>query len=52
MEEGMASFYRWRRGVLGKCLLSSWNAPNHHLGVLNLADTLGTDVGKAASDNT
>jgi hypothetical protein len=26
--------------------------PNRHLGALNLANTLGTDVGKAPSDNT
>jgi hypothetical protein len=26
--------------------------PKRHLGALNLADTLGTDMGKAASNNT
>jgi hypothetical protein len=49
---GWPPFIGGGEGVLGKCLLSSWKAPNHHLGALNLADTLGTDVGKASSDNT
>jgi hypothetical protein len=48
---GWPPFIGGEEGVLGKCLLPSWKAPNRRLGALNLPDTLGTDVGKAASDN-
>ena len=49
-------FIGGEEGFLGKCFIPSWKAPNRppnrRLGALNLDDTLGPDMGKAASVNT
>ena len=55
MRRGWPPFIGGEEGVLGKCFIPSWKAPNQplnrYLGALNLDNTMGTDVGKAVSDS-